>query len=917
MSENKTTKINILNRLQTKINNTTTKVKLDLIGTVLLDKYTINSKMNTVSGEAELYRCTDNNQNEYVVKIYQRENAIKPEIIEKLKSINSPNVAKIIDSGLYENYPFVILPYYSNGSLVEAVLSKGMTFDLNEIKEFVLPSLNNGLKVLHDNGIIHKDLKPSNIMISEDGTNLVIIDFGISSDTNGGTVVVTKTGMTPTYLAPETLSNTYLKETDYYALGITIYELFTGHTPYENLNEEQIASYASIQKIPFPDDFPNDLKNLINGLTYKDLSNRNDKNNPNRRWEYNEVNEWLKTDGKFNLEPNNINQYSRLETNNFNSISYIYHNQKITTVEELVEKLLSNSEDGKKEFLRGYLSKKLKQNGRTDLAQMCDFAEESINDLGNNVSIDLPFFRLMYRLAPNFQKLCWNSINYENFIDYGNALIDEVNNSSNSNNQNSELINSAEKFLTNEFFNTWIKNLKQHELVDLYTQILEANKKLLSINNLTPKFNALRLGYSITGRTDFVIENKKYQSIADLEQELDSLYKSNLKQYISFFDKNYQELNKFKLILQSNYQTIITNIISKYNGLLFLNNKQFIYRDFTDLFEHTKKLWNNGELKELLELSQLIKKDLENFKLENKIQGEDLNLYNNYQQNLQSIFYINDEHIYRDLNEFDMFINNLRLKSSQSVKNFFEINHETISKFFHLLNEPEKKYFKDKCPEFKSTSVIGEIKVGNIVKFGNYFINDNKTKEPIEWRVLEVSKNKALLITKDAIDCKPYNNERRDITWENCTLRRWLNYEFIYQAFSKEEQNEIILTNISNPKNPKWRRTNGGNNTKDKIFLLSIDEAEKYFKDSFIMSFFYGTHKDRECKPTNYAKQQGACTRIHSRYLGNCYWWLRSPGICLFECDAACVLCDGCIYYDGSRVADNDIAVRPALYINL
>ena len=902
MPENKTTKINILNRLQTKINNTTTKVKLDLIGTVLLDKYTINSKMNTVSGEAELYRCTDNNQNEYVVKIYQRENAIKPEIIEKLKSINSPNVAKIIDSGLYENYPFVILPYYSNGSLVEAVLSKGMTFDLNEIKEFVLPSLNNGLKVLHDNGIIHKDLKPSNIMISEDGTNLVIIDFGISSDTNGGTVVVTKTGMTPTYLAPETLSNTYLKETDYYALGITIYELFTGHTPYENLNEEQIASYASIQKIPFPDDFPNDLKNLINGLTYKDLSNRNDKNNPNRRWEYNEVNEWLKTDGKFNLEPNNINQYSRLETNNFNSISYIYHNQKITTVEELVEKLLSNSEDGKKEFLRGYLSKKLKQNGRTDLAQMCDFAEESINDLGNNVSIDLPFFRLMYRLAPNFQKLCWNSINYENFIDYGNALIDEVNNSSNSNNQNSELINSAEKFLTNEFFNTWIKNLKQHELVDLYTQILEANKKLLSINNLTPKFNALRLGYSITGRTDFVIENKKYQSIADLEQELDSLYKSNLKQYISFFDKNYQELNKFKLILQSNYQTIITNIISKYNGLLFLNNKQFIYRDFTDLFEHTKKLWNNGELKELLELSQLIKKDLENFKLENKIQGEDLNLYNNYQQNLQSIFYINDEHIYRDLNEFDMFINNLRLKSSQSVKNFFEINHKTISKFFHLLNEPEKEYFKDRYPEFKS--VIGEIKVGNIVKFGNYFINDNKTKEPIEWRVLEVSYDRALLITKDAIDCKPYNNKRRGITWEECSLRQWLNNEFINQAFSKKEQIEIILTNISNPRNP-YLGTWGGNNTQDKIFLLSIDEVKKYFKDV----------KGRECKANNYAKQQGASTSYNKEYLDHCDWWFRSPGrpqyCAAFVCD------DGRICAEGCCVETDINAVRPALYINL
>ena len=113
------------------------------------------------------------------------------------------------------------------------------------------------------------------------------------------------------------------------------------------------------------------------------------------------------------------------------------------------------------------------------------------------------------------------------------------------------------------------------------------------------------------------------------------------------------------------------------------------------------------------------------------------------------------------------------------------------------------------------------LSVGYIIKFGNYYINDSKNKEPIEWRVLEVSNDRALLITKDAIDRKPYNNELRDITWEECSLRQWLNYEFINQAFSKEEQNEIILTNISNPNNARYG-TRGGNNTQDKIFLLSI-----------------------------------------------------------------------------------------------
>ena len=222
----------------------------------------------------------------------------------------------------------------------------------------------------------------------------------------------------------------------------------------------------------------------------------------------------------------------------------------------------------------------------------------------------------------------------------------------------------------------------------------------------------------------------------------------------------------------------------------------------------------------------------------------------------------------------------------------------------------------------------GEIKVGNIVKFGNYFINDNKTKKPIEWRVLEASNNKALLITKDAIDYKPYNNNFVAITWEECSLRQWLNNEFINQAFSKEEQNEIILTNISNPNNPKYG-TRGGNNTQDKIFLLSIDETQKYFKDN----------KDRECKVTSYAKKQKKqrywITRfLYLIYLGICYWrhrspsdyqnyaaflssywWLRSPGD--YQ-DIAAVVCGfGNIHGDGRSVSHNDIAVRPALYINL
>ena len=199
--------------------------------------------------------------------------------------------------------------------------------------------------------------------------------------------------------------------------------------------------------------------------------------------------------------------------------------------------------------------------------------------------------------------------------------------------------------------------------------------------------------------------------------------------------------------------------------------------------------------------------------------------------------------------------------------------------------------------------------VGNIIEFGSYYQDDLSSKTPIKWRVLDIQDGKALLISELLLDAKRYNIIDKGITWENSSIRNWLNNEFINQAFSKEEQNEIILTNISNPNNAR-RGTNGGNNTQDKIFLLSIDEAEKYFKDD----------KDRECKTTNYAKQQGAWTTNDNKYLGNCNWWLRSPGE--YQDAAAHVYSDGKVIDFGYRVDGFDvfnlhIAVRPALYINL
>lgn len=221
-----------------------------------------------------MYLC-NYQEKSYVAKIYRRDVAIKSEVMQALKEIQSPYVAHMIDTGMVDGKTVEILPYYKNGSL------QGKRLSYQELRETVIPCINEALKELHKIGVIHKDLKPSNIMRLDNGRDVAIIDFGISSVIDDGrTVLVTKTGMTPEYSAPETFRSVFLEESDYYSLGITLYELFCGRTPYAGMSNDEITQYMSIQKIPFPDEMPKALKELIAGLTYSDLANRNDKKIP-------------------------------------------------------------------------------------------------------------------------------------------------------------------------------------------------------------------------------------------------------------------------------------------------------------------------------------------------------------------------------------------------------------------------------------------------------------------------------------------------------------------------------------------------------------------------------------------------------------------------------------------------------------
>ena len=197
-------------------------------------------------------------------------------------------------------------------------------------------------------------------------------------------------------------------------------------------------------------------------------------------------------------------------------------------------------------------------------------------------------------------------------------------------------------------------------------------------------------------------------------------------------------------------------------------------------------------------------------------------------------------------------------------------------------------------------------KPGDTLTFGEYYI-ESGVKKPIEWLVLARENGRLLLLSKYALDSQPHNRTGTDETWETCSLRIWLNNEFMKTAFNEYEKKLIHRGMVSADKNPYYKTT-VGNSTTDEVFLLSIPEAKKYFTSP----------EERKCSATAYAKKQGAETggkRTAEGEMTVCLWWLRTQG--RYSNLAAYVNFSGEVDYDGRYVYRNMVAVRPAMWIDL
>lgn len=205
---------------------------------------------------------------------------------------------------------------------------------------------------------------------------------------------------------------------------------------------------------------------------------------------------------------------------------------------------------------------------------------------------------------------------------------------------------------------------------------------------------------------------------------------------------------------------------------------------------------------------------------------------------------------------------------------------------------------------------------GDIVTFGTVY------GEKVEWQVLETDGKKALLIPTEIIGYWPFNEQQVDTKWEDSTLRKWLNNDFLNSVFSESERAAILETTVTNEANPEYG-TGGGAATTDKVFLFSISEAEKYsltaVKFNFTEAQCAANAKqiaDRSSEWTHSWTYEDVLLNLTS-YVGFTDWcWLRTTGHTEINPCVTTIDYNGSLNYWGEENADIG-GLRPGIWVSL
>jgi serine/threonine-protein kinase len=222
-------------------------------GTLLGGRYRILGLLGR-GGMGEVYRATDLALGQSVaLKFLPEEAAHNPRLLERFhgevrvaRQVSHPNVCRVYDIGEADGMPFISMEYVDGEDLASLLLRIGRLPSDKAVE--MARKLCAGLAAAHDKGVIHRDLKPQNIMLNKRG-EVLIMDFGLAAIAGQLSGAEVRNG-TPAYMAPEQLKGSEVTaKSDIYALGLVLYELFTGKRPYDAKSLQELIDLQESRQL--------------------------------------------------------------------------------------------------------------------------------------------------------------------------------------------------------------------------------------------------------------------------------------------------------------------------------------------------------------------------------------------------------------------------------------------------------------------------------------------------------------------------------------------------------------------------------------------------------------------------------------------------------------------------------------------
>jgi len=192
-----------------------------------------------------------------------------------LARLTHPNIVKVTDYGEYEGQPYLVMPFLAGGNLKQYLKEHGR-LQWQDAAHLLLP-IAQALEFAHSQGVIHRDVKPANILLTQNGQPM-LTDFGVAKVVEEeATSELTGTAAamgTPEYMAPEQTGKNIDQRVDIYALGIVFYEMLTGRRPYEADTPLAVLVKQASEPLPRPSQFVPGLPDAVEKVLLKALAKK-------------------------------------------------------------------------------------------------------------------------------------------------------------------------------------------------------------------------------------------------------------------------------------------------------------------------------------------------------------------------------------------------------------------------------------------------------------------------------------------------------------------------------------------------------------------------------------------------------------------------------------------------------------------